>query len=190
MNSEQSSIEAAIGLLVKLHAELPDDSSGRTELKRRLTEKLQTEGHGEIASVLMIYDAVIGARKEMALPNIVYNFQNSQIANANFGTQLGPISASLTALTQKDAGTARFADALKALTESVINAPDLSESQKRDVLDNLGFLGAQAQEPPEKRKSGVLRSVLGSVPNVLTTAASLATIWQTFGPQITTFFGL
>jgi len=180
---EDKDLKEAAQLIWRLHARLPEDENGRTELKLRLVAELPKE----IAELLMIYDAVALGRKRVA--SITYNFKDNNIANANFGTQLGVITSNLEVLQQK-ADNKSLVEALRSLTEQVVNSKDLDEGTKREVLDNLGFLGSEANEPKEKRKSGVIRSVLEAVPKVLSSASALTTLWHTYGPVIKTFFGI
>src|SRR4051812_1516516 len=103
-------------MLLEMHAELSAQTGGRAALKKAAYKKLKAEGEGEIADLLMTFDAVCGERNMT-----VFNFQNNQIANANFGNQLGEITASFNALKGQDENSANFAEALKALTERVVN---------------------------------------------------------------------
>ncbi len=183
MSIEEKDLKEVAALILRLHAQLPEDESGRTELKRRIL----AESPREIADLLMIYDAVAMGRKNVA--SITYNFRDNNIANANFGTQLGVITSNLEVLQQK-ADNKSLVEALKNLTEQVVDSKELDEEKKREVLDNLGFLGSEANQPKEKQKTGVIRSVLDAVPKILSAASSLATLWHTYGPVIKTFFGL
>ncbi len=122
-------------------------------------------------------------------PNITYNFNNSPIAMANFGTQIGNISASLTAIGSNDQKSKDFTTALKQLTEAVVNSTDLNEEQKKEALDALAFVGKQGEEQPEKRQTGVLKPVLESIPKILSAGSTLVSLWEKFGHHITAFFG-
>ena len=166
------------------------DPGARRQLKTSIYEELKKDGQSEMAEVLLLYDAVMmGAMHEMAdKPNVVYNFNNSQIANANFGSQIGTITASLSAVASRGKEGQEFATALKTITEGVVNSDELDEQQKKNILQALELVGQEAAAPPEKRKRGVLEPVLESLPKLLSSASALVNLWHTFGPHITGFF--
>jgi len=171
-----------------MEAQIDAAGADRTKLKLQIYTELQRKGLTEEAETLMTFDAVVRASMNKQ-PNITYNFHNSPIAMANFGTQIGNISASLTAVGSNDQRSKDFSNALKQLTEAVVNSAELTEQQKKEALDALSFVGKQAEEPPEKRQTGVLKPVLEAIPKVLSAGSALVTLWHTFGPHIMTFFG-
>lgn len=176
-------------IILKAHAETESSGAKRVSVKTRIYQDLKAKGHDKAAEMFMTYDAVV--RASMAdQPTNVFNFNNAQIANANFGQQLGTINASLQAVSTRDADGANFADALKRLTEAVVNTPELKDDQKKELLEGLSFLGKQAEEPPEKRHAGILKPVLKSIPDMLSSGASLVALWQALGPHILKFFGM
>lgn len=173
--------------MMAMDAQVQAAGADRNKIKLQIYDALRAKGMENEADLLMTYDVIVRANMSQP-PNITYNFNNNSIAMANFGTQIGSISASLSAIGGDDQRSRDFALALKLLTEGVVNS-DLTEQQKKEALDKFSFVGKQGEEPPEKRQTGVLKPVLESIPNVLGTAASLLTLWQTFGSHITKFFG-
>lgn len=171
-----------------MDAQVQAAGTDRNTLKLQIYEALKAKGMDNEAELLMIFD-VVGRANMSQQPTITYNFNNSPIAMANFGTQIGTISASLTAIGSNDQRSKDFTSALKQLTEGVVNSTDLSDQQKKEVLDALSFVAKQGEEPPDKRQTGVLKPVLESIPKVLSSASALVSLWHTFGPHIATFFG-
>jgi hypothetical protein len=61
--------------------------------------------------------------------------------------------------------------------------------QKKEAMDALEFIGKEAEETPEKRRLGILRPVVESIPKVLSSASAAITAWHTVGPHVLKFFG-
>jgi hypothetical protein len=113
---------------------------------------------------------------------------NSQIANANFGSQIGTITASLSAVAPRGKAGQEFATALKTITEGVVNSDELDEQQKKSILEALELVGQEAEAPPDKRRRCVFEPVLESLPKLLSSASALVNLWHAFVPHIIGFF--
>jgi hypothetical protein len=87
-------------------------------------------------------------------------------------------------------GNPEFANALKELTESVLQHKDISEAQRQEIIENLAFISEQAERPGSKRKYGLLRSVLTGMKHTIGVASDLAQLWTKFEPILRHFFGL
>lgn len=183
-NDEWSEIRA---IITECYAEVETSGDNRVNVKRNIYERLRARGLEKAAEVFMFYDAFVRANMPTGP---VLNISNSQIANANFGNQIGTITSSLQVVSSRDSDGAEFADALRQLTEGVVNSKELNDQQKGELLQGLSYLGKQAEESPEKRHSGILKPVLRSIPDMLSVAASLTELWHSVGPQILRFFGL
>ena len=181
-------LQTARNIILATEAQVQAAGIDRNRLKIAIYDAFQSKGFDGLAEILMTYDLAVRANMNQQ-PNVTYNFNNSPIAMANFGTQIGNISASLTAIGSNDQRSKDFTTALKQLTEAVVNSTDLNEQQKKEALDALAFVGKQGEEPPEKRQTGVLKPVLEAVPKLLSSASALVSLWHTFGPHITAFFG-
>jgi hypothetical protein len=189
VKTRRAATRTAKRIILALDAEIQAAGADRNKLKLQIYDYLEKNGLADFAELLMTFDAVVRANMNNP-PNVTYNFNNSNIAMANFGTQIGNISASLTAVGSNDQRSKDFSTALKQLTEAVVNSTELNDQQKREALDALSFVGKQAEEPPEKRQTGVLKPVLEAIPKVLSAGSALVTLWHTFGPHILVFFGL
>jgi hypothetical protein len=189
VKNRKSALQIARNTILAIEAQIQAAGAGRNRLKLQIYDALQSKGLADIAELLMTFDTTVRASMSNQ-PSITYNFHNSPIALANFGTQIGSISASLTAVSGSDQRSEDFTNALKELTEAVVNSRELTDPQKKEVLDELSFVGKQAEEPNEKRQIGVLKPVLEAIPKILSSASSLVTLWHTFGSHITAFFGM
>jgi hypothetical protein len=189
VTTRKQRIEAAKRIVLEEESRVADKTGAElNRLKLRIYDRFRSDGLEYEADLLMTYDVAMRANMNNQ-PNITYNFHNSPIAMANFGTQIGNISASLTAVGENDQRSKDFSTALKQLTEAVVNSTDLKDEQKKEALDALSFVGKQAEEPPEKRQTGVLKPVLEAIPKLLSSGSALVTLWHTFGPHLIHFFG-
>jgi hypothetical protein len=92
---------------------------------------------------------------------------------------------------RKDTSAADFADALKALTEAIGSPTNpLSEQQRILALKQLNALGKEATTPAGERNEGVVHALVNTLANVCAGAGGLATVWATWGPAISKFFGI
>ncbi len=111
--------------------------------------------------------------KERTVP--VVNISNSTIASLNLGSVFGELKASVQTLT--DRGSAELAGAIRELAEAVTTSRELSDAQRREVLEHLAFTWSEAALPAEKRKIGPLRTWINFLQTTLSTVAQLAGCW-------------
>ena len=93
----------------------------------------------------------------------------------------------VTALRQHGQGP--MAEALKNLAERIAGCA-LPTSDRQEIIENLVFVGQQAQMQPEKRKRGVVRAALIYVKDTMQTSEALDDAWRTFGRTVENFFHL
>ena len=58
---------------------------------------------------------------------------------------------------------------------------DLDEDQRRDLLDNVGYLAEAAQAPPERRNRGIVKSVLATLKVAAISGGALNQAMDTWG---------
>lgn len=81
--------------------------------------------------------------------------------------------------------------ALKNLTAAVKMHSEISENIRTEILDQLGDISKQADEPPESRiAKGTIKGILTNLEIVMNTISHLSVIWSTWGPTISRFFGV
>lgn len=112
--------------------------------------------------------------------------ENSTVGSINTGT-IQRLSVAVGGLGAR--GDAALAEAITALTEAVVSMSILSADQKNDVVEQLGLLAEEAQQPAGQRRRSVLRSSAGVAKDILTTSAAAATVWEKFGPAILAALG-
>jgi hypothetical protein len=185
------SIEHARATVTKEYARVLANPATKQKMLLNIYNELVAEGQQEMADFLMTFHAMTGAIQPpmQDRPNITYNITGSNFGTAAFDSQVGSINTSMNVVAQQQNGET-FAKALQELTKAVLASNDLQDAQKKEALDAFELVGKQAEEPAEKRKLGILKPVLESIPRILAAASALSTLWQTYGHDITRFFGL
>lgn len=92
--------------------------------------------------------------------------------------------------TLKQGNTEKVAEALAALASAIETSKELASTKARDeLLEQLKFISDHALQPPEKRSSGVVKSVLSGFGQGCQALGGLASAWQTWGPVVMAHFG-
>lgn len=100
--------------------------------------------------------------------------------------QVGRIDIAMEEIT--NGGNDKVGQAIKELTEAVVNSAEADKALKNELMEQLGFLAEQATLPKAQRQSSVVAMVLKSVPTTIAVAANLTTVWERWGNTLTTFF--
>jgi len=115
-----------------------------------------------------------------------------QVNNSNIGVlntgKIGSIDTAIGYLS--DTGDKPVADALKAMTESVIASNEANAEQKGELLELLGVLATEASVPADKRKSKAMLPIIGQTTSILSGLNALSQLWSTYVPVVKGFFGL
>jgi hypothetical protein len=89
---------------------------------------------------------------------------------------------------QYDCSERPIGQAIKKLTEAVINSSTADEKLKNELMEQLGFLAEQATLPKAQRQGSVVAMVLKSMPSSLAFAANITTVWTRWGNTLIEFF--
>jgi hypothetical protein len=84
-------------------------------------------------------------------------------------------------------GQVDVSQALKNLAERVLGCEVMPQT-RQEIIENLVFIGQQAQMLPEKRKRGVVKAVLLYVKHVMQPVEPLNDAWHTHGRTLENFF--
>jgi hypothetical protein len=120
--------------------------------------------------------------------NVKIELNNGTVNQLNLGSVLGDINNSVTTL--EEAGQTLFANALKTFTEHVAAVEDVPAETKREMIENLALVGAQAALPSAERKVGLIKGDLGYIGSAVATIKPLLEVWNIFAPQAESFFKL
>ena len=150
--------------------------------------RLRDAGLHDLAHTFMLYHTSLMDVK-LSKGDVTVTITDSTVGSVAFDSEVRNINTSVNALTDKGGKTAEFALALKQLTEAATTSNELSEDKKKALLESLEMIGQQAQEPPEHRKTTILKYVFDNLPKAFGVATSLAELWHTVGPTLINFFG-
>ena len=118
------------------------------------------------------------------LPPAPFTLNNIHIDRSTVGAintgEVAKIDVSITVLQQ--AGNKEVSEALKALTQAIIDASDTTEDSKSQTLDQVGYLSEQATAAAKDRKPGVIRATLSAITQTATTVSAVATAWSAAEP--------
>jgi molybdopterin converting factor small subunit len=110
------------------------------------------------------------------------------VGTANFGT-IQSINQSIGSLVQ--GGDQQLGTGLQEITQAVLDS-GLAEDDKKQVLDQLAYLGREANKQPDEQERSVARTVVAAVGQTLVAANTaladadkLADIWHRVEPLIT-----
>jgi hypothetical protein len=91
------------------------------------------------------------------------------------GTVLGDLKASVKVLNGK--GQEKLADSLEKLADALVPLPDLQDSVRKAMVEDVLFIAEQFARPPEERKNGPLKATIATVGEYVKTATQLAGLW-------------
>jgi hypothetical protein len=163
-----------------------------------------------VAQTLQLRNAAIGANAAAAqmdwvsglnnftprmqvpnLPPAPFTLNNIHVDRSTVGAintgEVEKIDVSITVLQQ--AGNKDVSEALKALTQAVIDATDMPEDSKSQTLDQVGYLSEQATAAAKDRKPGVIKAALAGITATATTVSSVLTAWNAAEPVLKAHFG-
>lgn len=117
------------------------------------------------------------------LHNIHVN--NSIVGTINTGS-IGTVDQSISALIQS--GEPVLADAIKALSEAILQSGDLTRNQKNELVESLSVISKEAATPKEARQNTVALSLLEKAMKVTTLANDITDVCQKWWPVVMTAF--
>jgi hypothetical protein len=88
----------------------------------------------------------------------------------------------------KQAGAEDLAQNVAKLTEAVLQAIELNDQAKNDVMEQLNFLLVQISTPKEHQQHGMIRAALKNLKDTLETISSLASLWNQLQSLLGDFF--
>jgi hypothetical protein len=117
--------------------------------------------------------------QESPEPRVSMTFSGGTFYGGQFAAQIANIDSTIAGVVQQ--GSPDVADALKALEQAVLSQEDLNEEERRDLLDNVGYLAEAAQTPPEERNRGIVKSVLAALNAAATRGVELQNAMAAWG---------
>jgi hypothetical protein len=109
------------------------------------------------------------------------NINRSNIGVLNTGT-IGHINTAIGRM--QSAGSEQLATAFQQLIQQVLDAPDATAEQKKELVESLSVLAEEAAQPPEKRRKVVMSAILKNMQTGLTIIQSLKPVYDQWLPVI------
>lgn len=119
-------------------------------------------------------------------------FHNINIRGSNVGVvNTGDLQQVDTAVTVIGAaGDEEAASAIKSLTEAVLRSAELNDAAKREAVELLAVISAEATQQAGIRRAAVARPLIGRLRELIGVTADVATVAQAAMPAILAAFGL
>ncbi len=124
-------------------------------------------------------------KASMAFNNI--NITNSTIGVFALQSTLNNIDVGIENL--KQCGHEDLGGALSQMTEAIAKSR-LSESEKKDLLEQLELVTEETKKPQPERKSAIVKGAISYLEIGTKAISALATAWQLCGPLIRKYFGI
>ena len=119
------------------------------------------------------------------LHNISVN--NSVVGTINTGS-IGTVDQSITALIQT--GEPALAEAVKALSEAILESGDLTRNQKNELIESLSIVAKEAASPQDARRNTVALSLLEKSMKVAELANDITDVCQKWWPVLAAAFSV
>ncbi|MXO95581.1 hypothetical protein GRI34_04000 [Erythrobacter aquimaris] len=145
-------------------------------------------------------DAVVGigppspriAIPPAPVPPIYFNSQSvnvsgSTVGNINLGVARD-IQSHLQVLTES--GNVALSETLAELTNAILNAEDVDENSKNELVEQIALVTEQAAAKPDDRKPGQVKAIVGAIKEGADAISSVSGAWSAAEPMIRTFFGI
>jgi len=135
----------------------------------------------EIAILLPLSQAEARMKEEPVSMNITYNITGM----ANFGQVIGDINVNVQQIKQR--GHEEIAEALKELTEAIVNDVSLKDDDKTQAIGQMQELSKQARVEKESRNKGVIEAIFTHLPTLMTLSEKCQELWGKYEPIIRGF---
>lgn len=84
-----------------------------------------------------------------------------------------------------------IAQAFKEIVESTLSCQSFkTESERKDLIDQVNVLAEQAVLEESRRKTGVVKMALTAIGGTCAAVGGLAEVWSTWGPSMSQYFGV
>jgi hypothetical protein len=119
------------------------------------------------------------------LNNISVN--NSVVGTINTGS-IGSVDQSISALVQ--CGEPSLAEAIKELSEAILQSGDLTRNQKNELVESLSVIAKEAATPKESRRNTVAISLLERATQITALANDITDVCAKWWPALIAVFAV
>jgi hypothetical protein len=110
---------------------------------------------------------------------------NSVVGTINTGS-IGSVDQSITALSH--IGEPVLAEAVKSLSEAILQSGDLTQNQKNELIESLSVISKEAATPREARQPTVALSLLEKAVKLTSVANDITDVCQKWWPVLMAAF--
>ena len=115
------------------------------------------------------------------------NISNSNVGMVNTGKiQAESIDLSIDALIRGN--EQELAKAIKDLTTATLQAQQVTDANRNEIIELLAHIAEESIKPPEYRKKSIIMSAISRVGELVSLADGLTKIWEHSSPIIKSFF--
>lgn len=134
--------------------------------------------------------------KQMAIPQPPsapsYSFNEIKVSESNIGVintgTLFNLDTSIQVMQNR--GDKELANAVRELTQAVLDSNELNDKLKEEIVEQLEFLVTEALASKDKQRKGLIRKIINNISQSIATFGALLTIWNNVGPLLQAYFGL
>lgn len=134
--------------------------------------------------------------KQMVIPQPPgapnYSFNQIKVSESNIGVintgTLFNLDTSIQVMHNR--GDKELANAVRELTQAVLDNNELNDELKEEVVEQLEFLVTEALASKDKQRKGLIRKIINDISQSIATFGALLTIWNNVGPLLQAYFGL
>jgi ABC-type transporter Mla subunit MlaD len=112
---------------------------------------------------------------------------NSVVGTINTGS-IGSVDQSISALVQL--GERALAEAIKSLSEAILQSADLTQNQRNELVEILSVLAKEAATPKEGRRGAVAQTLLDRAMKITSLANDITDVCQKWWPVLVAAFGM
>jgi ABC-type transporter Mla subunit MlaD len=112
---------------------------------------------------------------------------NSVVGTINTGS-IGSVDQSISALVQL--GEPALAEAIKSLSEAILQSEDLTSNQREELVEILSVLAMEAATPKERRRGSVVQTLLDKAMKIASLTNDITDVCQRWWPVLHAAFGI
>ena len=181
--------ESVLREVQQMEQEVVLDPTRASEIIRAYGLRARAQGGERRVKLFVMMANIYNARGNMNDKPINVTVSGSQGVVINLAPVQGSINTNVQALMNGGESQEKVAVAIRELA-AAISGSELGEAQKKEALELVDTVAAQAKEPQEKRNGGVLKATLAMLPTMISAAKGATELWEKFGPTIRAYFGL
>lgn len=118
-------------------------------------------------------------------------YHNIRVSNSTIGAiNTGSIqSLDIAISTLQEQGAVKVADALRSLSQAIVDSSELSDEKREEALELLDAVSAELAAPAAQRRKSLARPLMAGLADVVRGALALEPVVSKYLPVIVSYFG-